>query len=323
MSDVRFDGQVVLVTGAGRGMGRSHVLELARRGAAVVVNDIAGSGGSVSPDSAQSVVEEISATGGSALANTDDISTSAGCEAAVAAAVERFGRIDAIIHNAGTVTMVPITEMTDAAIEPTLRVHLLGAIHLTRAAWPHFVSQGGGRMLYITSAAGLYGVPGFSHYGPAKTALVSLARVVALEGATLGIRANALGVAAMTKMMETMFAQDMIAERATEAQWWREHMRPEQVSPAALWLIHPDCTANGRVYQSRGGRVARVVIVESRGFIDPDHTVEDVRDHFDEVEDLSERIVVEESADLIKIERRWLEELAQRQSRADAKPDGS
>jgi len=279
--ELRFDGRVVVVTGAGRGMGRAHALALAERGANVVVNDLGGdtAGGGASAVPANDVVAEIVANGGAAHANTESVGTAEGCEALIADTVERFGRVDAVIHNAGVITFLPVTQMVDSVVDPVVRVHLHGAIHLTRAAWPHFVVQGGGRMLYISSAAGLFGTPNLSHYGPAKAGVASLARMINLEGRGLGITANALAVFAVTRILEVALANE--PERL---EWLRRYMRPELTSAAALWLVHPDCPAKGRTYHALGGRVARVFLAETKGYTDLQLTPEDVRDHFDQID---------------------------------------
>lgn len=301
----RFDGQVVVVTGAGRGMGRSHALGLAALGGRVVVNDLPGS--AEGQDAARAVVEEIVQGGGEAVASTADISTQRGCAEVVETAIESFGRIDSVIHNAGVASVLPVEEMTDAEMNRILRVHLYGAVNLTRSAWRHFVRQGGGSLLYISSAAGLYGAPGFSHYGPAKAGMLSLARTVSLEGRTFGIRANALAVAALTQMMRKILGEEeTFSARSAELAWWEANMRPELTTPAALWLIHPECQATGSTFESRAGRVAKVFVAETRGYINPEHSIDDVREHFDEVENMDEWIVPGQSSELVNYESEWL-----------------
>lgn len=276
-----FDGMVVIVTGAGRGMGRSHAMLLADRGARVVVNDHGGSMHGEGSDSgpADDVVAEIRSAGGASIANTEDVSTPGGCAALVEAAVGEYGRLDAIIHNAGVFTFTPLAELDDATWSRVRGVSLDGGFFLTRAAWPHFVANGGGAMLYITSGAGFYGVPTLAHYGAAKAGLLGLARVAAHEGAPVGIRCNALGVGAYTRMTSYML------DGSPEFQeFWKRQYRADLVSAAAAWLIHPDCPANGRFYQAMGSRVARVDYVESRGLHKLDLSIDDVREHFSELD---------------------------------------
>ncbi|HLI15160.1 MAG TPA: SDR family NAD(P)-dependent oxidoreductase [Acidimicrobiales bacterium] len=305
---VRFEGRVVVVTGAAQGMGRSHALELGARGARVVVNDLPERGSAV-PERAAAVAREIAAAGGEAIAVGADVSSPRGCERLVERALSEFGRLDALIANAGVASAVPVARLEPAEAERVVGVNLLGAIHLTRAAWPHLARRGG-RIVYISSAAGLYGAPGFAHYGPSKAGLVSLARVVSLEGAGVGIAANALAVAALTPMMEAMLSSAVFAARSGELEWWREHMRPELTTPAALWLVHPDCPARGRAFEARAGRVAEILLVETRGYLNPSHTLEDLRDSFAAVEDRSEWWVPEQSSEVARYERRLLAELA-------------
>jgi NAD(P)-dependent dehydrogenase (short-subunit alcohol dehydrogenase family) len=302
---IQFDGGVVVVTGGGRGMGRAHALALAERGARVVVNDLGGDsvGHGSDPGPAQAVVDEIEARGGDAFANTDSVATSDGCEALIAAAAEHFGRIDAVIHNAGIVTFVPINEMEDELLIPVVEVHLLAAVRLTRAVWPHFVVQGGGRLLYISSAAGLFGSPGLSHYGPAKAALASLARIVSIEGAPVGVQANTLAVFALTRILESAIGDDH--ERL---EWTRRYMRPELTSAAAVWLVHPDCPASGETYHALGGRVARIFIGETVGHTDLSVTPEGVRDQFEKIRNTGDWYEPMSDAQMHEATGRWLEE---------------
>jgi NAD(P)-dependent dehydrogenase (short-subunit alcohol dehydrogenase family) len=287
-----FDERVILVTGAGRGMGAAHARELARRGARIVVNDLGGAiaGGGADAGPAESVVEEIREAGGVAVANTDTVATSDGCAAMVATAKSEFGRLDGVLHNAGIAGNHLVAEMDEEAFDAVLRVHLYGALNLTREAWP-LLAEDRGRVLYISSGAGLYGVPTLGHYAAAKVGMVGLARVASAEGREPGIAVNVLGVAAQTRMME-----ETLADTPNLSDWFGRYMLPELPAAAAVWLLHPDCPANGGVYEAFGAHMARVLIAETEGFTKLDATAEDVRDRFAEVED-RESLIVPEDAD--------------------------
>ncbi len=278
MNELRFDGQVVIVTGAGRGMGKSHALLLAERGASVVVNDIGCdvSGKGSDQGYAHDVVKEITSAGGIALASTDDIATPEGCKSLVAKTIEHFGRLDAIVHNAGICYQTLLPNITTADLDANFNVHYRAGLYLTEEAWPQFIKQGGGRLLYITSAAGIFGNNTYAHYGSAKMALVGLMRTVNLEGSEYGIRCNALAVAASTRMAAGTFTPDL-------EKWFSKYMPTTAVSPVVAWLIHPDCPSNGELFQAMGNRVMRIIIAETEGYMKLGLTPEDVRDNFDQI----------------------------------------
>src|SRR5687768_5519579 len=194
MADLTFDGKVAIVTGAGGGLGRAHALELARRGALVVVNDLGGSvdGTGSSESAAQKVVDEIRAAGGEAIPNFDTVSTPEGGEAIVRAAVDAFGRVDILINNAGILRDKSFANLTADLVEPVLDVHLKGAFFVTRPAWVHMREQGYGRIVNTSSASGIFGNFGQANYGAAKMGLIGLARVLAQEGAKYNIKVNAI-----------------------------------------------------------------------------------------------------------------------------------
>lgn len=222
-----FTGRVAIVTGAGGGLGRQHALALAARGAKVLVNDLGGavngSGGSVG--AAQAVVDDIQAQGGQALANAATVTDFDAVQAMVGQALEAWGRVDIVVSNAGILRDKTFAKMDLADFREVLDVHLMGAVHLCKAAWPHMTAQAYGRIVLTTSSSGLYGNFGQSNYGAAKLALVGLMQTLALEGHKHGIHVNCLAPTAATRMTQDLFAPDML-----------QAFGPEAVVPAMLVL---------------------------------------------------------------------------------------
>jgi NAD(P)-dependent dehydrogenase (short-subunit alcohol dehydrogenase family) len=275
MADLGFDGKVAIITGAGGGLGRSHALELAKRGALIVVNDLGGSvdGQGGSHTAAQQVVDEIKAAGGEAVANYDSVATPEGGANIVKTAVDAFGKVDIIINNAGILRDTSFKNMTKDMVDPVLEVHVKGAFNVTQPAWQLMRDQGYGRIVNTSSAAGIFGNFGQTNYGAAKMALVGLTRVLAVEGAKNNIKVNAIAPVARTRMTEELLGP--LAEK----------LAPEYVTPVVTYLAHEDCPVTGEVYSCGGGRVARVFIGVTPGFADSNLSPESVRDHFDEIRD--------------------------------------
>jgi NAD(P)-dependent dehydrogenase (short-subunit alcohol dehydrogenase family) len=275
MADLGFDGKVAIITGAGGGLGKQHALSLASRGALVVVNDLGGavdgSGSSTGP--AQAVVDEIKAAGGDAVADTNSVATPEGGEAIVQTAIDTFGRIDIVINNAGILRDKTFHNMTPDLLDPVLGVHLKGAFNVTRPAWVHMREQQYGRVISTSSAAGVFGNFGQTNYGAAKMGLVGLTRVLAVEGARYGIRANAIAPLALTRMTEDIMGN--LGEKLSAA----------LVSPIVTYLAHESCEATGRLFSVGGGRVAEVFIAEAPGFYKADLTAEDVADNWAAITD--------------------------------------
>lgn len=256
MSEVRFEGRVVIVTGAGGGLGRSHARLFAARGAKVVVNDLGGSvdGRGDDQSAAQKVVDEIRAAGGEAVASFDGVDTAEGAAKIVERALEAFGGVDVVINNAGILRDVSFHKMTLDDWDAVLRVHLAGTMFVSRAAWPHLRAKGYGRIVNTTSAAGLYGNFGQANYAAAKMGIVGLTKTLAQEGKKYDIRANVIAPVARSRMTETILDEATLSK-----------LEPALVSPLVAYLASERCAESGEVYAVGGGYVSRVAVVEGAG----------------------------------------------------------
>lgn len=271
--EIRFDGRAILVTGGGRGIGRVHALLLASRGAKIVVadNGVALDGTAPSQGPADSVVAEIIAAGGQAISCTADLATEQGSNLAVAAAIDAFGRIDGLLHNATTIpALVPADLLSSRDLDVVMRVNAFAGIWLARAAWPQMVKQNYGRILYTTSA-GIYGVAANAPYCAAKAAAIGIARCLAPEGARHNILINVVAPSARTRTTEG-FLQSAYAD------WLFETMPPEKVAVGAAYLMSEACTVNGEIFAIGGGRIARITLAETDGHMGTGASIEEVAD---------------------------------------------
>ena len=286
MADIGFDGKVAIITGAGGGLGREHALELARRGARIVVNDLGGSvsgeGGDVGP--AQKVVQEINDLGGEAIADTNSVATADGGKAVVQTAVDAFGTVDIVVNNAGILRDKSFHNLTPELLEPVIQVHLLGAFYVTQPAWLIMREKGYGRIVSTSSNSGILGNFGQANYGAAKMGLVGLTRVLAIEGRKYNIKANAIAPVAKTRMTEEMFGA------AGEA------LDPKLVSPLVAYLASEACQVSGEVYSAAGGIISRFFIGLTPGYYKPDLTAEDIADHWDEIRAEDGYLVADDSS---------------------------
>lgn len=274
MDELSFHGRVAIVTGAGNGLGRLHALELARRGARVVVNDVGGAvdgtGGSSSV--ADAVVAEITAAGGEAVASAHSVATPEGGAAIVQAAVAAWGRVDVVVNNAGILRDAAFKNTTSELLDPVLDVHLRGAFNVTRPAWALMSDQGYGRIVNTSSGAGLFGNFGQASYAAAKMGLIGLTRVLAIEGARKGIHTNAIAPIAKTRM-----TADVMGAAA-------DAYAPELVTPVVIYLAHESCDRNGNFYSVGGGTVSRVFIGSTGGIEHPDLTPEVIAAAIDQID---------------------------------------
>jgi NAD(P)-dependent dehydrogenase (short-subunit alcohol dehydrogenase family) len=276
MADIRFDGKVAIVTGAGGGLGRQHALELARRGAKVVVNDLGGSvdGSGGGSEAANKVVDEIKALGGEAIANGSSVTDDAGVQRMVKDAMDAWGRIDILVANAGILRDKTFTKMEIGDFQVVVDVHLMGTVKPAKAVWDIMREQNYGRIVVTTSSTGLYGNFGQSNYGAAKLGLVGFMNTLKLEGQKNNIHVNAISPVAATRMTENLMPAQIL-----------EQLKPEFVTPGVVFLCSEDAPT-GTVLTAGAGAFAVSRIVETEGvYLGGGATVEQIRDNWSKITD--------------------------------------
>jgi NAD(P)-dependent dehydrogenase (short-subunit alcohol dehydrogenase family) len=281
---ITFDGRVAVVTGAGGGLGRTYALELARRGARVVVNDLGGAvdGTGASSSAANQVVTEIEEAGGEAIANYDSVSTEEGGKAIVQSALDTFGKVDVVVNNAGILRDKSFAKMTMAEMEAVIDVHVKGGFYVSSPAFQSMRDNGYGRFVFTSSASGLFGNFGQANYGAAKAGLVGLSNVLAIEGEKYNITSNAIAPIAKTRMTEDLLGPfaDMVA--------------PEQVTPLVVYLCSEANEYTHEIFTVGGGRYGRVFIGTNQGWFagtDEIPTAEAVSEHMEQIRDISDYVI--------------------------------
>jgi NAD(P)-dependent dehydrogenase (short-subunit alcohol dehydrogenase family) len=282
---MRFDDDVVIVTGAGQGLGREYALAFAARGASVVVNDI-------DPAVAANVVSQITDAGGKAVADNHSVANREGAKAIVATAIEQFGKLTVLVNNAGIINFAAIADISDDDWRAMQAVTLDGAFHMCAAAWPHMAENAYGRIVNTTSNAGFAGNETLGAYGAAKLAVAGLTKCAAQDAIGTGIAVNAVAPMAVTRMNREAF----FGGKASEGEDWREDIAqgkvpmgpPSIVAPTVLWLAHRDTQINGEVFSTSSGKVARVGFVVGEGYFNPDHTPEDLAAHEAQIRELGD-----------------------------------
>jgi len=289
MSEIRYDDRVAVITGAGGGLGKTYALELGRRGAKVVVNDLGGSadGRGGSSSMADKTVKEIEAAGGTAVANYDSVATPEGGEAIVQCALDNFGQVDIVINNAGILRDKSFAKLTPADLEIVLDVHLKGAFFVSQPAFRAMKERNYGRFVFTASAAGIFGNFGQSNYGAAKMGLVGLSNVLAVEGAKSNIKSNVIAPIAKTRLTE-----DLLGPMA-------DKLMPEHVTPLTLYLCSEECTESHSIYSVGGGRFARIFVGLAPGWVKKGAaaSVEEVRDHFAQIHEPGQYVIPGSIAD--------------------------
>lgn len=296
VNDMRFDDDVVIVTGAGRGLGREHALLFAARGARVVVNDLgvsaAGEGKQTQP--AQMVVDEIIAAGGKAVADFNNVSTKEGTEAVVKTALDAFGTVTVLVNNAGIITYETLEKMSLEQWRKMLAVTMDSVFHMCKAVWPIFTANHYGRIVNTTSNAGFAGNEQLIHYGAAKLGVAGFTKCLAQEAKAYNVHVNAIAPMAVTRMNQDAFFGGV----APDPKNWQSDISngvvpmgpPSIVSPAVLWLAHRSTDVNGEIYSTSSGKVGRVSFVVGEGYFNPDHRPEDLRDNIDKVRSLKDYV---------------------------------
>jgi NAD(P)-dependent dehydrogenase (short-subunit alcohol dehydrogenase family) len=279
MSELRFDGRVAVITGAGRGLGRSYALLLASRGCKIVVNDngSAARGDTIVANPADDVVAEIKAAGGEAVACAESVATPEGAAAIIQSAINNWGRIDILIHNAGNVRYGMIADLSIEDFNAVTDVHFKGGFYLAKATMLHMVAARYGRVILTASCSGLYGSQTTVNYGMSKAGLMGLNNVIALEGGEHGIRSNTIIPAAVTRMADGL---DTSAYPPLE---------PDLVAPMVAWLAHESCPVSGEHFIAGGGRMARAWTTETKGQWQESWSPEEVAANIDEIRNGKEK----------------------------------
>jgi NAD(P)-dependent dehydrogenase (short-subunit alcohol dehydrogenase family) len=278
---ISLDGKVAVVTGAGRGLGRAYVELLAERGAQVVVNDLGTdvSGFGRDPTIAEQVADLIRSRGGEAIANDSDVSTPQGGRDLIATTIEHFGRIDLLVNNAGICGSQLFEDVALDDFDQYWRVHLGGPVNTVKAAWPYLVAQRHGKIILVTSAVGLFGMRGQATYAAAKSAVVGLMRILAIEGAGHGILVNTISPVGYTRMHPAS------GSRVPEADG-KATMPVEAVAPAIVWLASDGCSETNCIYNVEAGAIQRIAIVMGPGFYDPHLTPESIAENYAKVQSI-------------------------------------
>ena len=290
MSDIRFDGRVAVITGAGGGLGKTYAVELARRGASVVVNDLGGktdgTGGGHSM--ADATVKEIIEAGGKAVANYDSVATPEGGKAIIQGAIDNFGKVDILINNAGILRDKSFLKLEPKDLDAVLDVHLRGAFFVTQPAFASMKEQGYGRIVMASSGAGIFGNFGQTNYGAAKMGLVGLVNVLAVEGAKYNIKVNAIAPVAKTRLLG-----DLLGPMG-------DAIQPEYVTPLVTYLVSERCELTHEIFDVGAGRYARIFVGMCKGWTAPKGGIpkaEDIFDHIDLIRDQKGYIVPESIVD--------------------------
>ena len=299
MNPLSFENRVVIVTGAGGGLGRAYALDIAKRGGAVVVNDLGGSvkGEGASTSMADAVVAEIREAGGKAIANYDSVATMEGARRIAASAMEAYGRIDALINNAGNMRFADFEELTEEDLASLISVHLVGSFNITQAVWPVMKAQGYGRVVFTSSAAGMFGHKQMAAYGAAKGGVTGLMNVLSVEGKAHGILCNAVLPNALSRMTASVGASG-----TTEPNPYMRSilptMQPEFMTGLAVYLASDVCQTTHSIYSSLGGRAARAFIGLTDGWYgsrETPSTAEDIAANIDTIRDVSAGFHIPES----------------------------
>jgi len=290
MSEIRFDGRVAVVTGAGGGLGRTYAVMMGARGAKVVVNDLGGKadGTGSGTSMADEVVEEIKSAGGQAVANYDSVSTPEGGEGIIGAALDAFGKVDIVVNNAGILRDRTFAKLAPEDLDAVMAVHLKGGFFVSQPAFRSMKENGYGRFVFAASGAGIFGNFGQTNYGAAKMGLVGLSNVLAVEGAKYGIKSNVIAPVARTRLTEELLGP------------LAEHLGPEHITPLVTYLCSEECQHTHEIFDCGGGRYARIFIGLAPGWTSPKGEIasaEDIRDNISTIRDPDGYVIPESIAD--------------------------